>query len=491
MNTATELEEMGSKIYKVKSEDRDHTIRLDTNDFIKVPQPLPPAPGLIPNPTENIINVDELESISEIPEQLRNNELMTMSNPPKNKWRVYALGLWLFSIGMADATPGAVLPYIEEYYNLTYTLVSLIWMTFAAGFVSFACLAHKIQPLLGREKSFTVGSACSVLMYAIVSSGTKFPVICVGFFFGGAGYAVVISQMNVFLTNFQNSSKYLSVTQSLYGVGATISPLIATSFVSAGIKWNLYYVILVGLMAITSVVLYISFKGADTDLAPWDFDENDLENEKSETPTELLLLSLKSKITWLLAFFVFFYQGSEVALGGWIVTYLLNYRHGTHNVGYVASGFWAGLTLGRLCVARPMHNMFGLRRSVIICSVISTIAVVLTWVVPNIIAAGVFVSISGVFIGPNYPLMVAYSALKGLIPRKILIITLTVVTAFGFSGGAIFPFLVGVISQKAGTYVVLPMFIALYLSMLILWLLVPNQERILKQSTLTFWQKVW
>jgi fucose permease len=38
----------------------------------------------------------------------------------------------------------------------------------------------------------------------------------------------------------------------------------------------------------------------------------------------------------------------EVTLGGWIVTYIINVRGGGPSSGYVSSGFFGGLTLGRI-----------------------------------------------------------------------------------------------------------------------------------------------
>jgi fucose permease len=267
---------------------------------------------------------------------------------------------------------------------------------------------------------------------------------------------------------------------------------------------------------------YFSFKGADEDLKKWENEEENGTNieittqtkdrntgihmisfrnsfrmqPKSKQTDELsnMIAALKNPITWYLCFFVLFYQGAEVAMAGWIVTFLLNYRHGDPNtVGYVASGFWAGLTLGRLGLTKMLHEKVGSRRSVTVISLVSICLVILTWVIPNVIAAAVLISFAGVFIGPNYPLMVAFTTTEGLIPRKIQVITMTIMTAFGSSGGAIFPFLVGLLSQTAGTYVRLPVFLGLYSAMLILWLLLPNLEQKQKRPgiKLTFWQRFW
>lgn len=284
-------------------------------------------------------------------------------------------------------------------------------------------------------------------------------------------------------------------------------------------------------MGINIVTFLITFKGADEDLMKWDHDQQEVveetntdinvvqnreteggiqmisfrnsfrfkgskqhENKDNNSDSKVMKAALQNRVTWFLSLFILFYQGSEVALAGWIVTFLLDYRHGDPaTVGYVASGFWGGLTLGRLGLTRVLHQYIGIRRGIILVSIISIILVALTWAVPNVIADAILVSIAGIFIGPNYPLMVAFTTIDGLLPRKIQVISMTIMTAFGSSGGALFPFLVGLLNQAAGTFVVLPVFLGLYVAMVFLWLALPNLERRQRQPGKVFniWERLW
>lgn len=274
-----------------------------------------------------------------------------------------------------------------------------------------------------------------------------------------------------------------------------------------------------------------TFKGADQDLDKWNHDKHEIPDEadsdvvvsqtqetdgdiqmrsfskeflfkKSKPSTTesgadwtLMKAALKNRATWLLAIFVFVYQGSEVAIAGWIVTFLLQHRHADpETVGYVASGFWGGLTIGRLGLTGPLHKYIGVRKGVTLISVISMVLVGLVWIIPNVIADAVIVSIAGIFIGPNYPLMVSLITMDGLIPRKIHVISMTILTAFGSCGGAFFPFMVGLLNEAGGTFLVLPVFLGLYLVMLIMWIALPNME--LRRdnpgkTSYTLWEGFW
>lgn len=435
--------------------------------------------------------------------------VMSSSFPSRNLWRIIASCIWSVSGGFSDAAPGALLPSIEAYYSVNYAVVSLIWMLNAVGFILVAVLSHKIQPWLGKQKSMLVGCMFSVVMYALVASGGPFPLIVTGFFFGGVGIAIVLAQSNVFLSRLDKNSKYLAFFHGSYGVGATVSPLLATTMIDNGVKWNYVYLIALALMLLNTVNCWFAFSGADHDLKPWDPTEETegLLEENVTSPTDTPRVSeegiglrdlgthitvleqgqkklpqltgamkaaLTNHITWLISLFVFCYQGSEVSLGGWIVSYLIDSRGANTSYGYVLSGFWGGLTLGRLVLTRPLHKWFGARRSIMVLSLLTIASIVATWTVKDNLVLSVFVSLAGLMIGPTYPLMI--TVVSGMLPRKIQVVSLTIMTAFGSSGGAIVPFLIGMCAQLVGTYVVLPAFIAAYGLMLVFWILLPNVE---------------
>ncbi|CAK7901696.1 hypothetical protein CAAN1_11S04082 [[Candida] anglica] len=412
----------------------------------------------------------------------------------RKKWRVAASSLWSFGCGFSDAAPGALLPYIEEYYHISYSIVSLIWMANAAGFIVVAVLSGKIQIWFGMQRSLILGCLLSCVMYGMVSSGSHFAVIVTGFFVGGIGLGICLAQCNVYVSRLEGGSTYLAYLHAFYGLGATVSPLIGTATVNSGVKWHYFYMILLGIMLANAVDLWFAFVEEETSENYRLNEQHELEEPEAQianvTPTSGdMLEAIKNRSTWLMALFCLFYQGSEVSLAGWIVTYLLDYRHGNSKaVGYVASGFWGGLTIGRLFLTRALYKYFGVRRSVVITGVAAIAVVIAIWFTPNVIAAGCLVALSGVLIGPNYTLMVAVT--PRMFPRKIQIISVTILTAFGSIGGAIFPFLVGLISQYSGTYVVLPVFVSLYSVMVLIWLALPNVEKEFKVGT-PWWKRLW
>jgi fucose permease len=56
-----------------------------------------------------------------------------------------------------------------------------------------------------------------------------------------------------------------------------------------------------------------------------------------------------ARVTWLCALFFLGYVGVEVALGGWIVEFMIRVRDANpFSSGMSATGFWLGITVGRV-----------------------------------------------------------------------------------------------------------------------------------------------
>lgn len=63
--------------------------------------------------------------------------------------------------------------------------------------------------------------------------------------------------------------------------------------------------------------------------------------ENAASKLKNLKLALKNRVTIFGALFIFAYQGAEVSISGWFISYLINYRNGDPaKVGYVTAGFW-------------------------------------------------------------------------------------------------------------------------------------------------------
>ncbi|OTB03276.1 hypothetical protein M426DRAFT_60723 [Hypoxylon sp. CI-4A] len=399
-----------------------------------------------------------------------------LNDPPMNKYRLIACCTQNFMGGLTDAAPGALIPYMETYYDIGYAVVSLIFIGNALGFIVAAPLVDHIRHMLGRAKTIALSQVCVAIGFIPFICAAPFPAVVIGYFFIGFGFAIQLAIGNVFCANLRNNMTMLGAMHGSYGVGGTIGPLVATSLVSSGALWSRYYILTLGL-----AVWNICF----STWAFWNYEKELSSGGESHMLTEInsqgvnhlsmMLVAFKSKVVLLGAVFIFAYQGAEVSISGWVISFLIATRNGNPAaVGYVTAGFWAGITLGRF-VLSPIGAKIGEKLFVYILVVGAVVFQLLVWLVPNIIGEAVSLSIVGLLLGPVYPS--AASLFTRNLSRREQVSGMGIISAFGSSGGAVAPFTTGLLAQAAGTFVLHPIAIGLFAAMMLCWFGQPNTKR--------------
>ncbi|KAK9463723.1 major facilitator superfamily domain-containing protein [Lipomyces oligophaga] len=410
----------------------------------------------------------------------------------RDRMRVASAALTILVIGCNDGVVGAILPYIESHYGLSYGAVSTLWLANSIGFIIIGVLSQFIYTRIGRNVMISGGPLLLVIMYAMIIPSPPFPVVAVAFFVGGLGMALIIGQVNVYLSHLEPMEILFGIVHGSYGIGATISPLVATALISKGVYWSNFYAILLGLNVLTAAFSSWAFFGCDRDLGNLHMlhkykklQRSGVTEEAGEEaiPATASIIensvyhdALRSKVTIVMAVFYLFYQGAEVALGGWIVSFMIDIRGGDPNkVGYVSAGFWAGITLGRFILNQFLSRLMPIQFVVYILLLVIIAFELMTWLIPNVIGSAVAISIAGFFIGPVFPTVITY--VSGNLPRKIQQFSLTLASAFGSSGAALWPFITGMLAQSKGVYVVHPIAISLFASLCFLWWLIATPQR--------------
>ncbi|KAK9311331.1 major facilitator superfamily domain-containing protein [Lipomyces starkeyi] len=408
---------------------------------------------------------------SEALDDTRSIHSQTWNNPPINKWRLLAILLGFVMMGMNDSTPGALLLYIESYYHQTYTVISLCFLAPAAGYMIAAVLNSNVHILLGRWGTILGGLSLICLAYSLICWTPPLPVLVTSYGIAGLGIGTIDAAWNAYVADLQHVNEIMGLMHGLYGVGATVSPLISTAMASSGTRWSYYYFIMLGVIVSIFFLNAYAFWGESA--AKYMKDHPPAVNEDGESQGRLAE-ALKNRYTIILAFFLFFYMGVEVGLGGWIVTFMVTERHGEPaKMGAVASGFWAGLTVGRVALGFVTGRV-GENTMLTIYLILSLVFELVFWLAPSIIVSAVSVSLVGVFIGPLFP--TAMIALSRLLPKRLHVAGIGFAASFGGGGSAVFPFIIGAMTQSKGVWVLQPFVLALIGAMVIIWITVPSFE---------------
>ncbi len=134
-----------------------------------------------------------------------------------------------------------------------------------------------------------------------------------------------------------------------YGIGGILGPIIATTMVTHGILFSRFYLLTLGVRIVSFFFSGWVFRHFERDNPPHTALLTSLERTSSrrgtlvEEPTKYqeLKRALKNRTTLIGALFIFAYQGAEVSISGWVISFLINYRGSDPaKVGYVTAGFW-------------------------------------------------------------------------------------------------------------------------------------------------------
>ncbi|KAH9219983.1 MFS transporter [Leptodontidium sp. 2 PMI_412] len=405
------------------------------------------------------------------PQHIENNNLEQWNSPSINKYRYLAANFGFIIMGMNDAAYGALIPYLEEYYNINYTVISLVFLAPFIGYSGAALLNNKVHMRFGQLGVAIISPTCKIIAYVVTCVHPPFPVLPIIFVLSGFGNGLEDGGWNAWIGNMENANELLGFLHGAYGLGATISPLIATAMVTKGnLQWYMFYYIMLG-VAVLELILCAWFFRSATGAAhraahPTNNDKTGMSRTRE---------ALKNPITWICALFLLFYVGVEVSLGGWLVTFMLKVRHGkAFESGLVVTGFWLGLTCGRVIlgfVTGKIGEKIAIAAYMVICVGLE----LCFWLIPNFIASAILAAWLGFFLGPLFPAAIVVAT--KLLPRRLHVSAIGFAAAFGGGGAAVLPFAVGAIAQAKGVSVLQPIVLAILVAILALWCMLPGGFR--------------
>lgn len=128
-----------------------------------------------------------------------------------------------------------------------------------------------------------LGSLCQVGAYVLLAPAVPFPLICFAYFVIGFALSVQFAPATGYVAGLKKDSNtkmgYLHGTYGMclafhapvsapaaekggyLGLGATVSPLVATEFAKSPKYWSFHYIISAGLYAVNTAVLWYVFRG--------------------------------------------------------------------------------------------------------------------------------------------------------------------------------------------------------------------------------------
>ena len=244
------------------------------------------------------------------------------------------------SLGLPDGLLGVAWPSMRATFRLPLEALGPLLAAFTTGYVlsSFAA-----GPLLARwNVGGVLAASCfatGVSLCGYASAGT-WGLVIVSAALGGIGAGAIDAGVNAYVAS-HHGPRMLNWMHAAYGIGAACGPLLMTSVLAGGRRWQVGYAI----VAAGQLALGATF-GASRSM--WAAGPHVVAGEPvCERMPIVGTLGLAS--TWLGVAAFFAYTGLEAVAGVWAFSVLTETRGlSMERAGFGVSLFWTGLTVGRV-----------------------------------------------------------------------------------------------------------------------------------------------
>lgn len=374
---------------------------------------------------------------------------------------ILAYGAFIL-IGANDGAVGVLLPSFQQYYAVDKATISLLFLAGTTGYLCAAFSTGLLVERLGQRRFLLLGVGLFLGGAAVFSSEPPFVGIIVLLVAMGFGVAIIDAGLNAYIAALPDNTALLNYLHAFYGLGALIGPLVAAGILALAWGWNAVYLVWVAISTVLLVGLAVVFRGSPPHV------------REAGGGAGLFMQTLRLRVVGLAAGFLLVYVGAEVSLGQWSYSLLTEERgEATLSAGWMVSGYWMGLTVGRVVLGRVAARL-GNRRLIQWCLAGVVAGVGIVWLEPGSLGAAVGLWLAGFSLGPIFPTTIAM--LSDLVPARLLAGAVGFVASAGSIGAALFPWIAGNLAEGIGLWMLLPYVMVLTVAMLLLWVALQGQR---------------
>ncbi|MDX1925082.1 MAG: MFS transporter [Pirellulaceae bacterium] len=350
-----------------------------------------------------------------------------------------------FIFGFVDNLKGPLLPEMMRDDALSYSQVGTIFFAGYVGFIISTLLCGILADRISHRSILFLSAVGLLMGGSSYSSVSTYPLLIASMGVIGLGLGAIELGGNGLMVELHSATRgrYLNLLGTFHGLGSLTVPLFAAGLIKLGFSWQWIYASS-ACLAIPLAILFWPFVKSTPMQQPWV--EGDRIRQMRPTLNGRAIMQLAfTKQMWLYYVLLSSYVALELGVGAWMIEYLQQDRGiSVENSSYFLSSFFVLLMLGRLFGAFIVDAV-GHHRSVAIALVGSCLCLVL-----GIFAHAslvFFIPLSGLFMSIVFPTV---TASVSAIHKENMGSILGILFAFSGVGGAVGPWTVGIVSDRAG-----------------------------------------
>jgi len=257
-----------------------------------------------------------------------------------------SLTILFFMMGFITCLNDILVPYLKSIFSLTYAQAALIQFCFFAAYGLTSIPFSKLIEKMGYQKGMVIGFALAalgcLLFYPAVLLNT-YALFLAALFVLASGIVLLQVAANpcvAIIGPKETASSRLTMAQAFNSLGTFVAPFFGAYFILSGLTNSIYaegvvypYFLIAGVLIVIALVLSkINLSGmesAQADESRW----QDVLKEKG------LLLGVIG---------IFAYVGAEVAIGSFLVNYVMEISHVSETqAAPLVALYWGGAMVGR------------------------------------------------------------------------------------------------------------------------------------------------
>ena len=255
--------------------------------------------------------------------------------------------LAFISLGLPDSLLGSAWPSMYHELGASVSWAGAISMIIAAGTIVSSLMSDRLTRLLGAGKVTAVSVGMTAVALFGFSVSHSFWVLCLWAVPYGLGAGSVDAALNNFVA-LHYPARHMSWLHCMWGLGASVGPVIMGWAIAGGMKWNGGYRTISILQVALTAILIFSLPLWNKRKSVYAIGENGNEEEKAEAPHYTLPQLVKRPGVKEVLICFFCYCALESTAGMWAASYCTIYRGiEPEQAARWASLFYVGITVGR------------------------------------------------------------------------------------------------------------------------------------------------
>jgi fucose permease len=363
-----------------------------------------------------------------------------MTDAIRSKWVLtYGCFLSFFAFGFIDNLKGPILPELLHAEKFTMSQGGTVFLGAYIGFIVATLLTGVISDVVGNRRVLLLaaGCLCFGLMGVSQSESFWFLVLLMGCVGLGLGAIEVGANGLILELHHHNPGRYLNLLATFHGTGSFLVPLYVASLIHWRLSWQTIF-LSTAILAVGLAVLFAWPSRSDP--------HRSSQSQPRAKPRlrEILAAGFQSPMGWYYLL-ISTYVAVELGVAAWLMEYLQQVRgQSVNQSSFYLSAFFVMIMLGRLMGSFVVERI-GYHRVVTVALIGGGSCLLLGMLLPDSMLF--LFSLSGGFFSIVFPTVTAIATSKH---KANVGSMLGILFTFGGLGGAIGPWLIGVVSQWGG-----------------------------------------